>query len=260
MTGVAHARRPVAVLLSRFPLITETFILREITEMERQGQPVLLVPMLRERPAVVHREAVPWIARALFTPYVSPAIALANVQSLLRAPLRYLGALGGVVRDNWRSPSFLARSLAIFPKSVYLAGRLRAAGILHMHAHFATHPATMALIIHRLAPEITYSFTVHAHDIFVNRAGLARKLASAAAIRSISRFNRAFLVALYHDLVESKIEVVHVGIDPSQYEGGGRGEWSDPTPLCGCTEALQGSAGSGAGLRDSESGWSRFRL
>jgi colanic acid/amylovoran biosynthesis glycosyltransferase len=236
VTEVVHARRPVAVLLSRFPLITETFILREITEMERQGQSVVLVPMLRERPAVVHREAIPWIARALFTPYVSPAIAMANLQSIVRAPFRYLGTLAGVVRDNWRSPSFLVRSLAIFPKSVYLAGRLRSAGIVHMHAHFATHPATMALIIHRLAPEITYSFTVHAHDIFVNRTGLARRLASAAAVRSISRFNRAFLVALYHELVEAKIEVVHVGIDPSHYEG--EAEESGPLRLL-CVAALK---------------------
>jgi hypothetical protein len=52
-----RTRRPVAVLLSRFPLVTETFILREIEEMERQGQPVVLVPLLREKAAVIHREA-----------------------------------------------------------------------------------------------------------------------------------------------------------------------------------------------------------
>src|SRR5947207_11260508 len=31
---------PVAVLMSRFPSVTETFILREMIEMERQGMPV----------------------------------------------------------------------------------------------------------------------------------------------------------------------------------------------------------------------------
>ena len=58
-------RTPVAVFVSRFPLVTETFVLREIIELERQGQPVVLVPLLREEPTVVHPEARPWIARAL---------------------------------------------------------------------------------------------------------------------------------------------------------------------------------------------------
>ncbi|HEX5758949.1 MAG TPA: hypothetical protein VF121_07115, partial [Thermoanaerobaculia bacterium] len=65
---------PVAVLLSRFPLVTETFILREAVELERQGQAVLLVPLLRERAAVVHPDAEPWVARALYTPLLSPRI------------------------------------------------------------------------------------------------------------------------------------------------------------------------------------------
>ena len=62
----------MAVLLSRFPLITETFILREVIEMERQGQPVRLVPILRERPRVVHREALAWTERALHAPRHRP--------------------------------------------------------------------------------------------------------------------------------------------------------------------------------------------
>ena len=60
MPEAAAIRPPVAVLLSRFPLVTETFILREVVEMERQGQPVRLVPLLREVTPTVHREAEPW--------------------------------------------------------------------------------------------------------------------------------------------------------------------------------------------------------
>ena len=75
---MVRPKAPVAVLLSRFPLITETFILREVIEMERQGQPVVLVPLLREEPAVVHAEARPWIGRALYTPFLDRAILAAN--------------------------------------------------------------------------------------------------------------------------------------------------------------------------------------
>ena len=205
----APIRPPVAVLLSRFPRVTETFILREVEELERQGQPVVLVPLIRERPAVVHAEARPWLDRALFTPWLSPAIAAANLRALGRRPGAYFGCLGRLAAGMAASPGFLARSLALFPKAVYLAERLcgRVAGV---HAHFATHPATVAWVIECLAG-IPYSLTVHAHDVFVRRTMLGEKLRRARFVRAISRFNREFLAARYPEAA-SKLEVVHVGV------------------------------------------------
>lgn len=210
------ARRAVAVMVSRFPLVTETFILRELVELERQGQPVLLVPMLRETPPVVHEEAGPWIERAFYTPWLSAAIAAANLRTLRRQPAKYLGLLLRLLAGSFRSPAVLARTLAVFPKSVYLAEELRAQGIQHIHAHFATHPATMAMIVSELTG-IGFSITAHAHDIFVDRALLGMKLRRATFIRAISKFNRDFLVALSPE-AESRIEVIHVGIDPRNYD------------------------------------------
>jgi len=212
------ALRPaIAVIISRFPLVTETFILREIVEMERQGQPVVLVPLLRERPAVVHREAAPWIRRAVYTPFLSLPIVAANVRMLYRRPWLYVSTLWQVAAGSVGSPNFFVRSLTLFPKAVYLAGRFEREGIQHVHAHYATHPTTVALVASALTG-VTFSFTVHAHDIFVRRALLRRKLEAAAFVRSISRFNRAFLARHYPDALVRKVQVVHVGIDPEQYE------------------------------------------
>ena len=209
-------RPAVAVIMSRFPLITETFILREIIEMERQGQPVLVVPLLEQRAGVIHREAEPWIARALYTPFVSLPILAANARLLARRPRRYLRALFKVGAGTITRPGFFARSLALFPKAVFLAERLEREGVQHLHAHYATHPATVALIMSALS-DMTFSFTVHAHDIFVERPLLGWKLETAAFVRSISRFNRQFLVDLYPGTLVRKIHVIHVGIDPSGY-------------------------------------------
>jgi colanic acid/amylovoran biosynthesis glycosyltransferase len=214
-------------MVSRFPSVTETFILRELIELERQGQPVLLVPMLNESPQVVHEEAKPWMERALYTPYVSEQIGAANLRALLRQPLRYLGVLARLILGSLRSPGFLGRTLAIFPKSVFLAEQLDKHSIRHIHAHFATHPATMAWIVSQLSG-ITYSITAHAHDIFVDRALLRLKLRHAAFIRTISNFNARFLTSRYRGIA-AKIEVIHVGIDPERYgrrdaETRGRGD------------------------------------
>ena len=189
---------PLAVLVSRFPLVTETFILREINEMERQGQPVRLVPLIRENPHVVHEAARGWVERALYTPWI------------IRFPLRTVGLLLRLIAGTLRKPGTLLRTIALFPKSVRLARQLEGEGVAHLHAHFATHPTTMALIISRLTG-IPFSFTVHAHDVQLDRALLRWKIREAQFIRSISDYNRRFLEALYEE-ARGKIEVIHVGV------------------------------------------------
>jgi colanic acid/amylovoran biosynthesis glycosyltransferase len=107
-------------------------------------------------------------------------------------------------------------TVAVFPKSVYLAEKLSREGIRHVHAHFATHPSTMALIIASLS-DITFSFTVHAHDIQLDRSLLGWKLRETRFVRSISDFNKRFLEERYPQ-ARGKITVVHVGIEPKTYE------------------------------------------
>ena len=206
----------VAVLMSRFPSVTETFILREMIEMERQAQPVRLVPMLKETPPVVHEAAKPWIDRALYTPFLNGAILSANVRALLRNPARYLWLLARLIAGTMTSPDVLVRTLGVFPKSIFLGRALEQEGVRHIHAHYATHPATMALIIATLS-NVTFSFTVHAHDIQVNRALLRWKLRETQFVRSISAFNKRFLEELYPNEARGKIDVIHVGIETHSY-------------------------------------------
>jgi len=237
--GAAPAAQPqkrpaVGVLLSRFPTVTETFILREVIEMERQAQPVRLVPMLRDNPPVIHEEAKPWTERALFTPYVSGPILAANLSTFLRNPFRYLWLILRLVLGTMLRPGTLIRTLALFPKSVYLAGQLQREGVRHIHAHYATHPSTMALIVAALS-DVTFSFTVHAHDIQVDRSLLRWKLRETRFVRSISDYNKRFLERLYpKETRGGKILVVHVGIEPETYEENAR----KLTPIGGSTPRI----------------------
>ena len=206
----------VAVLMSRFPSVTETFILREMIEMERQAQPVRLVPMLKESPPVIHNAAKPWTERALYTPFFNTAILNANVRTSLRSPARYFWLLARLIAGTMTAPGVLLRTLGVFPKSVFLARALEREGVRHIHAHYATHPSTMALIIAALS-NVTFSFTVHAHDIQVNRSLLRWKLRETKFVRSISGFNKRFLEGLYPKEARGKIHVIHVGIETHLY-------------------------------------------
>ena len=51
---VPRIRTAVAMFVARFPRIDEPSVLREMNELERQGQPIVLVPLLRDRSRVIH--------------------------------------------------------------------------------------------------------------------------------------------------------------------------------------------------------------
>jgi colanic acid/amylovoran biosynthesis glycosyltransferase len=209
-------RAAIAVIMTYFPRIDETFILREINELERSGQPVLVVPITQGQGRVIHEEAKPWVRRALYTPFFSLAILRSNLRALFREPKRYLGLLKTLVAGTIWRPSTLVRTLAVVPKGVYLAEVLQERGIRHLHSHFATHATTLAYIIHRMSG-ISYSFTVHGPDVFVHRLLLREKISRARFVRCVSTFNKAFLAGLYPRLTEGKLEVVRSGLNPDVY-------------------------------------------
>ncbi|MCB0000389.1 MAG: hypothetical protein KDE56_31705, partial [Anaerolineales bacterium] len=134
-------RIKVAYMMSRFPKITETFILYEMLAMEQHGVTVEVYPMQREKTNVVHPEAQSFVARANFLPWVNGDIVRANVRMLRRKPLTYLHTLWTLIRANLGSRWYLTGKLALFPKSVRFAEMMEADEITHIHAHFASFPA-----------------------------------------------------------------------------------------------------------------------
>lgn len=207
----------IAYIVSRFPHLPETFILREMIHVEKLGWQVELYPLIIQRQALVHEEARSWVTRAHTVPWLSFDLWKSNLSRLMSRPRQYLSLLGQVIRENIRSPKFLARALLLFPRAVWMAERFQAEGISHMHAHYATHPALVAWLIHQLTG-ITYSVTVHAHDIFVEKPMLATKLQGSVFVSSISEFNRAYLADLFGPWVNEKTKIVRCGIEPSYYQ------------------------------------------
>jgi glycosyltransferase involved in cell wall biosynthesis len=205
----------VAYVMSRFPKLTETFVLDEMIAVERHGARVELFPLLRERTDRVHAEAVPWIPRAHYLPFLSPAILASNAVMLVRRPRRYLGALGAMLAGTARSWNFLLGGIGIFPKVVHMARRMEALGIRHVHCHFANHPALAGFLVHRLTG-IPYSFTAHGSDLNVDRTMLPQKVREAAFVVTISDTNRKLIEQTCGGPVPN-LTVLHVGIDGRRF-------------------------------------------
>ncbi|MGB0383529.1 MAG: glycosyltransferase family 4 protein [Ardenticatenaceae bacterium] len=206
----------IAYIMSRFPKLSETFILREMSELERQGEQVALYPLIVQREAIVHTEAKAWIGRMQKLPFMSPAIFATNSRALIQQPCTYCSSLAKTFWENRTFPKFLTRAMLLFPKAIRLARLMQQDGIAHIHAHYATHPAFVAWLINQMTG-ITFSLTAHAHDIFVRQEMLATKLRAASFIVAISEYNRDFLARTIGEWVRKKTIVVHCGIRPNRF-------------------------------------------
>lgn len=233
--------RKIAYIMSRFPKLTETFIIYEILALEEEGVDVEIYPLLRARntsshpegasvwtkllelfrkpktTATMHPEAAPLVERARYTPLFSGKILGANIGSFLRNPYRYVKTLWTVIRANLGSMNYLAGGLAIFPKSVMAARQMQTMGVGHIHAHFANHPAAAAYIIHGLTG-IPFSFTAHGADLQVDQHMLAEKVASANRVVTISQYNKDLIVNVCGEICRDKVQVVHCGVDTDVFQ------------------------------------------
>jgi glycosyltransferase involved in cell wall biosynthesis len=208
--------------MSRFPKLTETFILYEMLAVERRGVAVEVYPLQRERTSTMHPEAAPFVARARFAPFLSLGVLLAQLRFLVRRPRAYLGALFVWLRATLGSLRYFGGALAFFPKAVWFAERMQAEGITHVHAHFASHPAAAALVIRRLTG-IPYSFTAHGSDLHRDRHMLREKVAEADFVVAISDYNRRVIVAECGERAAAKTIVLHCGVDTAVFEPARRG-------------------------------------
>ncbi|MBC8506714.1 MAG: glycosyltransferase [Chloroflexi bacterium] len=206
----------IAYIMSRFPHLPETFILREMNALEDMGWDIALYPLILQEQSVLHEESKVWVERAHYAPFLSWQVVRANLLTFIQMPFRYFGTLLRTVIENIPSPKFAARALILFPKAVLMAHLMQREGVEHIHAHYATHPALVAWIIHRLSG-LSYSVTVHAHDIFVVKTMLKTKLGAASFIAAISEFNRDFLADLVGENIREKTYIIHCGIVPAWY-------------------------------------------
>lgn len=181
----------------------EAFLLPELRALAAHDVEVVVVPV-QPRAKVVHTEARALHAR--IRPLLSPAIAFGAVAAYVRAPRRATRALAALVTRS-RSPAILAKNLAVFPKALWLTTLLRRARADHIHAQFASTPATVAYVAHVIT-NIPWSVTAHRWDIADNNL-LAVKGASASFLRAIDTRGKHLLE--HH--ARARVVVLRVGVD-----------------------------------------------
>ena len=207
----------VGYIVSRFPKLTETFVLQEILEMERLGVATEIYPLLRHQEAVVQPEVQRLVQRAHFLPFFSLAVLSAQWYFLWHRPFAYFQAFLEIIKGTMGSKTYLAGALLYFPKAVQFAYMAKQQDVRHIHAQFANHPALVALVMHRLT-NIPFSFTARGSDIHVDRTMLREKIAAAEFAITVSAFNKEVMSQECSASDQQKIHVIYGGINTERFQ------------------------------------------
>jgi glycosyltransferase involved in cell wall biosynthesis len=211
----------VAYLVNHYPKVSHSFIRREILALERLGIVVQRVAIRGWDTEVPDRDDQAERSR---TQYVlqngTAALILPMLQTLVTSPGHFVRALVLACRMGWRGDRALPYHLVYLAQACQIRAWLRAAGASHLHAHFGTNPAEVAMLVHALGGP-PFSFTVHGPEEFdkPDALKLGEKLRRSAFAVAISSFGRSQLyrcVALAH---WPKVKVVHCGLEAAFHEG-----------------------------------------
>lgn len=217
----------IAYVLNTYPLPSHSFIRRELRALERGGAEVLRLAMRRSAVPLVDAQDKEEAARTEYLLERGAGRLLAALAArALRHPGRTWAALRLAVRAGRASHVGVLRHLIYLAEAADVAARCAVAGVQHMHAHFGTNAATVAMLAQALGGP-GYSFTTHGPEEFDAPAALSLGLKAdrAAFAVAISQFGRSQLCRWADFVTWERIKVVHCGIEP--------GAFGDPAPLPG---------------------------
>jgi len=205
----------VCYFISEYPAVSHTFIRREIAELERNGCSVLRVSLRGKGRDLVDRADREEKARTMYifdAPKLEYVKALAL--SLIGRPAGLLKAVIGMIHMMKRTSRPRAYHIAYLAEALVVAKWSREHGVSHIHAHFGTNNAEVAMLAHLLMG-IPYSFTVHGPDEFdrPEYLGLDKKLRHAAFACVVSSFTGSQLRRWTDSSDWPKIKIVRCGLD-----------------------------------------------
>jgi glycosyltransferase involved in cell wall biosynthesis len=223
-TAVIYSARKagrLGYLVKAFPRVSETFILNEVLELERQGFDLRIYSMI-DPPERLRHES--------FQQVRSPISYLPN--PLLRSLHR---VIADHVRQMWRSPRAYFSALLQaaragdyelierFTQAGCLARRIAEEGVTHLHAGFVHSPGSVAWLTSTMTG-VPFSLASHAKDLYHSPLELLqKKLASARVVFTCTRYNIAHIKRMAGG---HSVHVRHVyhGTDLSRFQFGPYGQ------------------------------------
>ena len=214
----------LGMVLKGYPRISEVFISNELSLLEDRGFRIHIFSMRLPRENFTHasvnniRARVNYLPETLLLPL--PRFLYHNLLLAVRIPAVFFRTLKTALRRFLRTRK--PATFKHFLQAGYLVRRyLPGSGVVHLHAHFAHSPTSVAMFAAQLSG-LGFSFTAHAKDIYISDPRqLAEKLSMAKFAVTCTEYNRRYLVTLTdgHKGPIAPIYRVYHGIDVALFVG-----------------------------------------
>ncbi len=208
-TNTQATSEGVAYVVKRFPRLSETFIINELRALKALGTHVEVFSLLPPEPAQQEQLLA---TLDLTVHYLPGKTDLGKLPVRRHNPAKAatrLGTLRHLLKEQPPAPveppfpgKRFSQCATLQMQAAALACMAAMRGMTHLHAHFASDAATVAMLASRLSG-ISWSMTAHAKDIYHtyshpqwDRAFLTTKLLEASFTVTVSDYNKRYLDTL----------------------------------------------------------------
>jgi colanic acid/amylovoran biosynthesis glycosyltransferase len=203
----------IAYFTNAYPKVSHTFIRREIQAMEKHGFEIVRASLRSSNDLIDPDD----IAEAKRTHYLLDGgwttLIGGFALTFLHQPLTSLRVLWLSLRLGLRSDRSLATYVAYVLEAAKFGSICRSEAVTHIHAHFGTNSATVAMLAGMLTG-LPYSYTAHRHDELdqFSALELEQKLKRAKFVVTISWYLRSQILWRLPFADWHKINVIHCGL------------------------------------------------
>lgn len=210
---VMETKKRIIFFVSEFPVISETFIEREIFELYKRNNLDIKVVTLKSIDAYNYPELKDIVSIVQITPL---NIVLGKFRFLFTKPAALFETLQLALKN--KSDSLLS-NIYTWIKSVGYADVIARYKADHIHVHFFSRPSTIALFVSSLLG-IPYSVSGHARDVFGSEDAplqrpemIKQKVAHAKFVTLCNKKAFDACIKEVSDVDKTKVHLLYHGVD-----------------------------------------------
>jgi colanic acid/amylovoran biosynthesis glycosyltransferase len=210
----------ITYLINQYPKVSHSFIRREILALEKQGFNVQRIAQRGWKDTLVDSQDLTEREKTKYIVKQGAALLFISIfKVFLRSPVTFLKTLCLAFSMKRGSDRSLVHHMIYFVEACQMQSWLKAHQSNHIHAHFGTNSAEIAMFASQLSA-IPFSFTVHGPEEFdkPQALGLNQKIKLAKFVAAISSFGRSQLFRWADFKDWKKIKEVHCGLEKNFYE------------------------------------------
>ena len=212
-------QRRIAYFIWEFPVLSQTFIQREVRALQQKGLPLEIIAEHATEMDLFDQQTRS-VAEQVH--YIEPSYGNQLrgyvLHFLARHPFRLLNLFMYVVFHRHGEQKNLKEDLKVFGLAVFMAGLMTERRLNHIHSPWANRRAFVALVTAALM-RVPYTVHARAYELYRKdaRHALSEKFTRAAGIITNSQYNKEEIARYLPGDQTKKIRVIYNGIDLSYF-------------------------------------------